>query len=307
MYRDLIIGFDGSAAGRDAVALGRRLALGTGARPTVVYVRSNVAITGDISDVPADDSWGARVAQTLDEARSILADVPGAQFTAVDETAVARVLHEVAGEAGAALIVLGATHRSGLGRVVPGTTADAVIRGAPCAVAIAPSGYARAAATRPSGLVTAAVDGGDETERVAHVAARIAERTGATLRLATVVTTPYTDGPAFAGNLGYAALVQATRAAADRILERADRAAGTVPVEREVAEGPVGAEVARLSDGADLLVIGSRGYGRVRRIALASRTAEILAAATCPVLVIPRRLPATRDDDVVPFGAATAR
>ena len=33
MYRDLIVGFDGSLAGRDAVALGRRLALATGARP----------------------------------------------------------------------------------------------------------------------------------------------------------------------------------------------------------------------------------------------------------------------------------
>src|SRR6478609_1546345 len=40
MYSDLIIGFDGSVASRDAVALGRRLARATGARPTVIYVRS---------------------------------------------------------------------------------------------------------------------------------------------------------------------------------------------------------------------------------------------------------------------------
>ncbi len=36
MYSDLIIGYDGSDAGRDALALGRRLALAIGARPTVV-------------------------------------------------------------------------------------------------------------------------------------------------------------------------------------------------------------------------------------------------------------------------------
>jgi len=310
MYRDLIIGFDGSRGGRDALALGRRLALATGARPTVVCVRSFVALTAEIPAVAEDYSWGASVALTLDEARSMLDGVPDARFMAVADTAVARVLHDAADDAGAALIVLGATHRSGIGRVVPGTTADAVIRAAPCAVAIAPSGYADAADTRPFGIVTAAVDGGNETERVARVGARIARRTGATLRLATVVTRPYTDGPAFAGNLGYAALGNAMRAAADGTVERAAGAADAddnVTVERRIVQGRVGEEIARLSEASDLLVVGSRGYGPLRRVVFASQTPTVIAAAACPVIVLPRHTPEALDEAVVPFGAATAR
>ena len=45
MYSDVVIGFDGSAPARDAVALGRRLALAPGARPMVLHVRSYTALT----------------------------------------------------------------------------------------------------------------------------------------------------------------------------------------------------------------------------------------------------------------------
>ena len=76
MYSDLIIGFDGSVASRDAVALGRRLARATGARPTVIYVRSPKPLTPEILEVAEDYSWGASVASTLDEARAMLRGPP---------------------------------------------------------------------------------------------------------------------------------------------------------------------------------------------------------------------------------------
>jgi hypothetical protein len=47
MYGDLIIGFDGSDAGHDGLAFGRRLALATGARPTVVFACSYTALRAD--------------------------------------------------------------------------------------------------------------------------------------------------------------------------------------------------------------------------------------------------------------------
>ncbi len=299
MYSDLIIGFDGSVASRDAVALGRRLARATGARPTVIYVRSPKPLTSEIREVAESYSWGASVASTLDEARAMLADVPGATFRAVAETSVARVLHRAAEDAGAALIVLGATHRAGLGRVIPGTTADAVIHAVPCAVAIAPAGYAGHAETRPFGLITAAVDGGSETDRVARIATRIARQAGGTVRLVTVVEHPYTNGPP---------LEDVMRAGRAEILERAARAVGAdVEVESCVAEGDVAAEVVRRSDRADLLVIGSRGYGPLRRVLLGSSTGKILQAATCPVLVVPRRTADQVDDAVVALATEAIR
>jgi nucleotide-binding universal stress UspA family protein len=306
MHASLIIGVDGSVAGRDAVALGRRLALATGARPTVIYVRSPRPTTAEIPAVPDDWSWGASVATTLDEARFMLADVPSAQFQGVAETSVARVLHGAAEQAGAALIVLGSTHRTGIGRVVPGTTAEAVIHASPCAVAIVPSGYAEHAARRPFGLVTAAVDGGPETERVASVASRIARRANATLRLVTVVVRPYTHGPAFAGNLGYASMADAVHDGAAGVLDRAIGATEAgCRTERHVVEGVVADELAKETEHADLLVIGSRGHGPVRRVILGPETGKVLRAATCPVLVIPRRTAEERDDAPVPLAAAT--
>jgi hypothetical protein len=74
IYSDLIIGFDGSDAGHDGLALGRRLAQATGARPTVVYARSYMALTPDIRESGEDLSWDAAAQRILDEAREVLAE-----------------------------------------------------------------------------------------------------------------------------------------------------------------------------------------------------------------------------------------
>jgi nucleotide-binding universal stress UspA family protein len=305
MYRDLIIGFDDSLPARDAVALGRRLALATGARPMVLYASPSAGAGDDFAD-DANAATDADVEAKRAAVKPLLAGVPGATFEAVADRSPARALHRAAGDADAALIVLGATHRTGARRTVPGTTADAVIHAAPCAIAIAPAGYAETDHARPFGVVTAAVDAGVETDRVARVAARIALRAGGTLRLVTVVDVPYTRGPEFAGTQGYGSLKGVVRETAANTLERAAAASGAGPdVDKRVADGDVAEAVARESEDADLLVIGSRGYGPLRRVVLGSSTSSILRAATCPVLVVPRRTAEELDDAVVPFGAAT--
>src|SRR4051812_37995838 len=187
MYSDVIIGFDGSPSGRDALALGRRLAEAGSAAITVVCVHPYIALTADVeADAAVELSWREGAERTLDEARALLSGVPAATFRAMAETSPARALHVAADEADAALIVLGSTHRQGLGRVLPGTTADQVLHAAPCAIAVAPAGYAARDAAA-AGLVGAAVDGGEETERVARVGARIARGAKARLRLISVI------------------------------------------------------------------------------------------------------------------------
>ena len=305
MYSDLIIGFDDSPPARDALALARRLALATGAHPMVLYVRPRRAMSAEAGADADGLSWDAGVEAKLDAARGMLAGVPGATFAGVADGSPARALHRAASDADAGLIVLGATHRTGRRRVVPGTTADAVIHAAPCAVAIAPAGYADAEEARPFGLVAGAVDGGDETERVARVAARIARRAGGSLRLVMIADVPFSHGPEFTSTLGYGSLKEEVRESAGKTLERAVTAAGTgVEIDTRIGEAPVADGIARESEDADLLVIGSRGYGPLRRVVLGSSTAKILEAATCPVLVVPRRTAEEVDDAVVPFGAA---
>jgi nucleotide-binding universal stress UspA family protein len=53
-----------------------------------------------------------------------------------------RALHELAEREHVDLIVVGSTGRSRLGRTLPGTTADRLLHGAGCPVAVAPRGYA---------------------------------------------------------------------------------------------------------------------------------------------------------------------
>ncbi|HYZ07963.1 MAG TPA: universal stress protein, partial [Pseudonocardiaceae bacterium] len=48
--------------------------------------------------------------------------------------------------------------------------------------------------------------------------------------------------------------------------------------------------VLRASSDADLLVVGSRGRGRVATALLGSVSARCIREATCPVLVIPHRM-----------------
>jgi nucleotide-binding universal stress UspA family protein len=292
MYSDLVIGFDGSPGAHDALAFARALALATGGRPRVVCVRP----TGPVEPV-------------LDEARAAIGDVPGVRFEAVSGTTAARGLCEAAASAEAAMIVLGSTHRSGLGAVVAGTTADAVIHAAPCAVAIAPAGYAERGPRRPFGLVVAAIDGGGATERVARIAAGIAEGARAGLRLVSVVDGPHTDGPFYAAGFTYVTVTSARRSAGAAALERAASAAiGTgVAIERRLCEGPLAKQIALESRSADLLVIGSRGLGAVGRFMLAAATGRILRAVTCPVLVVPRHAPARLDDALVPLAGASVR
>jgi nucleotide-binding universal stress UspA family protein len=306
MYSDLIIGFDGSPEARDALAFARRLALATGARPTVLYVRSHKLPGAEGARDADDGAWGAGADVELDVAKELMTGVPGVTFEGVSDTSPARALHRAAEEADAAMIVLGATHRTEEGRLRGGTMAEAVIHAAPCAVAMVPAGYAEAAESRPLGLVTAAVDGGDETERVARVAGRIARRAGGSLRLVSVSDVPFTHGPAFAGSMGYSSMKEVVKETVRETLERAAEAAGPgVELDIRVGEGDVAEAVALHSEGADLLVIGSRGYGPLRRVVLGTASGKILRAATCPVLVVPRRTAEELDDAIVPLGAAT--
>ena len=59
-------------------------------------------------------------------------------------------------------------------------------------------------------------------------------------------------------------------------------------VEREFVVGdPVDELVARSED-ADLVIVGSRGYGPLRSVLLGSVSAKLVRRAACPVMVVPR-------------------
>jgi nucleotide-binding universal stress UspA family protein len=56
-----------------------------------------------------------------------------------------------------------------------------------------------------------------------------------------------------------------------------------------MADGIASEELRKQSaEGLDLLCLGSRGYGPVRRVLLGSVSSELLHEVYCPVVVVPR-------------------
>ena len=66
---------------------------------------------------------------------------------------------------------------------------------------------------------------------------------------------------------------------------------GSLPVEAVIEEGDPAAVLARNGVDLDLLVIGSRGYGPVRRTLLGGVSAEVVRTAPCPVSSCPAAPP----------------
>jgi nucleotide-binding universal stress UspA family protein len=56
----------------------------------------------------------------------------------------------------------------------------------------------------------------------------------------------------------------------------------------EAVNGTPAAELARRSSDLDLLAVGSRGHGPVRRLLLGSTSTRLVREARCPVLIVPR-------------------
>ncbi len=309
MCTDVIIGFDGSASSRDALALGRQLALSTHTSTTVVCVHPYQPLSAEVhADSAVELSWHRGAERVLDEARRLLDDVPDVRFRAKAETSPARALHQVAVETAAAVIVVGSTHPKGLSRLLGGTTADQILHAAPCAVAVAPAGYAQRGLGSPSGVIGAAVDGGRETERVARIAAHVARGAKSELRLLTVVDTDFLAGPLNAGNLGYRSPLGTVRDAAKQALERAAAAAGPgVDVDCRTIEGPPVATLVAETRDLDLLVVGSRAYGPLRRVVLGTVAGAVVRDAACPVLAIPRGIPEQLDASIESVARAAAR
>jgi nucleotide-binding universal stress UspA family protein len=155
-----------------------------------------------------------------------------------------------------------------------------------------PSGAVGAESLGVTGAVVVAVDGSAADDPVVDWAADEAARTGAPLRLVTVVDpqvqlTPYETLVA-----GSPSLAEHLDEGAHRILRRAlDRARARRDDVDDIATtvpwGPPAAVLVRLSEGASRLVVGAPSRGRLERILLGSVALPVVAHAHCPVAVVP--------------------
>lgn len=284
--RSIVIAFDDSESGEDALALGRVLAEVLDAKPIAVTVVRFPTYLKSVADLPAvlEGSAGDRMRAAADTLKALEPDVRGL----LDESP-GRALHELIEAERPILAVVGPTHRGPIGRLAPGTTAAALVHGAPCAVAVAPSGYRDRSAAHLL-RIGVALDHGDEALCALNAGVGLACRLHAKLTLLTVsepLSFPY--GTAYSA-LSAGAYAAAIRNAHERALDHAaESVPDELPFERRRLEGPAASSLVEAGQGLDLLVMGSRSYGPLRRVLLGSVSAPVIEHARCPVLVVSRQ------------------
>ena len=181
------------------------------------------------------------------------------------------------------MIVVGPSSRVGLGRLRPGSVGERLLSGASVPVAVAPSGYS--SGERRLATVVCAFDGSPESRLALDWADELARQDNAQLRVISV------HSPITWGDIGMDGAVsrESTNEALREEIEReqleaiTDRRAHAV-----VLTGNPARELARASKEADILVMGSRGYGPVRATLLGGVSQYVIRHASCPVVVCPR-------------------
>ena len=187
----------------------------------------------------------------------------------------AEALQSLAEVEGADAIVLGSTHRGPLGRIYPGSIAERLLHGAPCAVAVAPRGFA----SQPEDelrVLCAAFDGSPESRAALEVAAGLAEAAEATLRVV-AVHEPFTPGAAAVAPMGTydVGAVTQREAMQERLDEAVAELPGALRAKGLLLKGQAAEELfAEMELGVDLLVMGSRGRGPLGRVLLGGVSAK---------------------------------
>jgi nucleotide-binding universal stress UspA family protein len=278
MFQHVIAGVDGGPGGRDAIALATRLTAPNG-RLGLAHVYNQT-----ISGMMAYAITGTNAHADRDQAMQLLerdSEATGVQARLICQpsSSMGRGLHDVAERTQADLLVVGSSRRGFPGRVLTGDGTHATLNGAPCAVAIAPVGYADTAG--PIATIGVAYCETPDSQAALALARDLAPTCDARLRALEVVELP--NGP-YGFGAGYL-VVDVMRDLQRAAQERLDALDG---VEGRAVSGLAGEELSAFSGEVDLLVTGSRGFGPVKRLILGSTSAHMVRHARCPLIVIPR-------------------
>jgi nucleotide-binding universal stress UspA family protein len=297
MSEKIIVGIDGSERGLEALGLARLLARATGA--TLVLASAYGLDLFTPQELSAESMLRKGAEERLAHAAATLDGDGDWESRAVEGATPARALHDLAERERVALIVVGSTHRGPVGRVLPGSVGERLLHGAPCPVAITPRGY-QAPPAPGARVVGVGFDGGAESALALRSAEAWARKLHAALRVISVLRLPNPGHPAFAYT-SYTGAVEAMREDARRALEAGvAEARGAVELDARLREGDPVSVLAEEARTLDLLLVGSRGYGPLRRVLLGGVSGALAQGVECPLLVVPRRIEQ-------PFGALLDR
>ncbi len=275
MFDNVVVGVDGRPGGHDAVALARQLA----------SADARVALANIYG--PVDGPPGGTAAQLPEElaaATELLEHErerswPTADTVHVCSESVGKALHQVAERREADLLVVGSSRHGFAGKVFLGDDTRAAFNGSPCAIAIAPHGYALG--DRRLDVIGVGYDAEPESELALAAARELAQRTGATIDATWVITH---EDVGLAANLP-ADWPSATTELVKRAQAQLDAMEG---IDGHAVYGGPREELTRLAGRADLLIVGSRGYGPLARVFHGSVSSYLQRHAGSALLVLAR-------------------
>jgi len=260
MFENVLVGVDGRPNARDAVALAQRLVDRDG-QLTLAHVHR-----GEMPSIELLQPELAAANVNM-ELKSVVAAHAGAG------------LHRQADTQHADLLVVGSCSHGLLGRAMLADNTAAALNGAPCAVAVAAHGYAEQ--RHPIETVGVAYNASPESKAALDLARRLAASTGASIKALEVVSIP---------SVAFTGIVPASIGdSVDAMLDSAAARMKALPdVDGTAVYGLPGEELAAFSEHVDLLVVGSRGYGPMKRLVLGSTSNYLARHARSSLLVLPR-------------------
>jgi nucleotide-binding universal stress UspA family protein len=290
MFKNVLVGVDGRPNGRDAIALASQL-IDRDGKLTLAHIhggelRVSHAISPEIVRSERESSKklleDERIAASVDaELISIVSGTPG------------RGLHEQAEEQNADLIVVGSCSHGAFGRAMLGDDTRGALNGAPCAVAVASRGYSEWAGGAGSQIAKVGVAYNDSPESKAALALarELAAHTGATVHALEVISIP---------TFAYTGIMPPAIGESIEVMvqEANGRLKALADVEGHAVYGLAGEELAAFGDQVDILVVGSRGYGPVKRLVLGSTSDFLQRHARCSLLVLPRIATGPDEDSI---------
>jgi nucleotide-binding universal stress UspA family protein len=277
----IVCGIDHSSGGDRAAATGAQLARDLGSDVVLVHVLPAArqgGRGGAIAIGAADElRWLRQLSREYGLAPSTRVAVYGGDP--------ADALIDAAEAEDAECIVVGSRGLHELGDAVLGSVSCALMRTAPCPVVVAPPSLAVPLVPMSLRPVVCGVEGSDRDQSTLRLGADLALRLGAALHAVHAFhPRPMAPGPAAVTPPTLPVLSEA----AEATLEHAVTEAG-VEARRCVISAPAAEGLVRVADeiGAGLIVVGSRGRGRLGSAIHGSVAIRVAAEARVPVVVLP--------------------
>ena len=277
----IVCGIDHTSGGDRAVATGAQLARDLRCEVSLVHVMrgAHLGKSGDTIAIGAagEHRWLQELSREYDLAPSTRVAVFGGDP--------ADALIDAAQAEDAEFIVVGSRGFHELGDAVFGSVSCALMRNARCPVVVAPPALPVPLVPLSLRPVVCGVDGSERDHPTLRLAADLATRLGAGLH-AVHAFDPRPVAPAPAGAVPV--VLPVLSEAAEATLEHAVREAGVDAKRRVVSSSPAeGLMRVAGETNAGLLVVGSRGRGKLGSAILGSVAIRLAAEARTPVVVLP--------------------